>query len=160
MKVHRIKHDVQGAKYDELLARLLQTQHSFSLVWRDQLSFESSASKYGEDLQHLEIERVKARRWPGTRLIGHSATVVHYRVASEAAEVLRGPGSLYSWVAPAFPEDLAFYGPSKECSLVTVSHEAEGWVLSKSLVSELAQLVTFELEDISEDNNSILLGSA
>ena len=159
MNVHSLKRDVAGRRYRELLKVLLRTQESFSLTWRDQLSFESSAHEIGTTLQAVEVRRKHTAHWPGTRLVGSKAVVVTYQATGEALETLAIPGSLYSWRSPRFPEDLAFYASPRACSFASVAHEREAWVLHRSLAKELSQLIALELEEIPGFSEPIIAGA-
>ena len=106
---------------------------SFSLVWRDQFRVEKSADEIKEALQPFLISSVRTAEWPGTKLIGHQATVRHYRVSDESVKLLYRAGSLYSWLEPNLPEDLAFYGPGERVWLASISHEHVAWFLQASL---------------------------
>jgi hypothetical protein len=66
-------------------------------------------------------------------LIGHEAIVRRYRVAAESIKLLHIAGSLYSWLQPKFPEDLAFYASDESVWLASISHEGEAWFLDASL---------------------------
>lgn len=86
-------------------------------------------------------------RWPGTRLIGHRASVITYRSDKGAGEILRRPGSLFGWLAPDYPEDLFFVSPDEILLLATVSHEREGWILSPKLARAVGHKVTLERQE-------------
>ena len=87
------------------------------------------------------------------------ATVIRYRCSDEAFGVLRKPRSLFSWVVPKFPEDLAFYDAAGECSFASVAHEKEAWVLSEDAVAVVGSIVNLEVDEITEDVRSILHGT-
>jgi hypothetical protein len=81
--------------------------------------------------------------WPGTKLVGHSARVHWYRVTPELIATLKGKvRSLYEWVLPDLPEDLAFYWPDGSPLLGTSSHERFAFVnLSEEEFDEFNQEV-------------------
>lgn len=150
MRVYRITRDVTGEAYKLLLEAALREASTFSLVWRDELSFAPSAAAVRNALRGLQLLDAKRDRWPGTRLVGirNCAAVVTYRAAPEALPTLLEPGSLFAWRSPAYPEDLSFSrGPGAVC-LATVSHEANGWILSPSLAAAIGQKVTLALETL------------
>ncbi len=66
-----------------------------------------------------------ANEWPGTRLIGHLATVSFFRVRAESIRVLSSVSRLYAWLAPDHPEDLAFYRSDGSCCFASISHEKD-----------------------------------
>lgn len=149
MRVYRITRDVTGDAYKLLLEIALNEASTFSLVWRDQLQFASSATAVRKALLGLQLRHARRDRWPGTRLLGHYASVVTYRAAPEALPTLLEPGSLFAWLSPAYPEDLSFSTDEAVC-LATVSHEADAWILSRSLASAVGQKVTLVRETMDE----------
>ena len=124
----------RGKTYLDLLNFAASRCESFSLVWRQQFEFEPSAYEIKHALKPFLISNIKTDEWPGTKLIGHEAMVRRYRVAAESVELLRVADSLYSWLRPKLPEDLAFYSSGDTVWLATISHEGEAWFLDESLV--------------------------
>lgn len=139
MLVYRIVRDVTGDAYKLLLEAALEEASTFSLVWRDQLRFDPGAAAVRAALRGLELEDVKRDRWPGTRLVGHYASVVTFRAAADALPTLLEPGSLFGWRSPAYPEDLSFSADSGTVCLATASHEASAWIFSPSLAGAVGQ---------------------
>lgn len=122
-----ITEEPTGDLYRHLLAYLGKTSHSFSLVRRDQLDFDASADKMDDRLRPFRIRQVKTDKWPGTELIGHRATVTFYRVVPETIDILSEVLTLYTWLSPDYPEDLAFYRADGTCLLASVAHEKDAW---------------------------------
>ena len=141
MRAYRIDRDVAAEAYRLLLAAALEEASTFSLVWRDQLTFAATAGAVRTALRDLQLRHVKRDWWPGTKLIGHYAAIVTYRAAPEALPVLLEPGSLFAWRSPAYPEDLSFSTDRSVC-LATVSHDAQGWILSASLAETVRKHIT------------------
>ena len=129
--------DIAGDSYGAVLEILLTTQSSFSLVAREQFDFLPSAHALLADLESASLRSERTHAWPGTSLLGSFATVYHFRTDPSLAPVLARPGSLYSWIAPQYPEDLAFYGVSGECTFGSISHEREVWVSDVALADAL-----------------------
>jgi hypothetical protein len=117
-----------GPTYRALLAFAERCSGSFSLVWRDQLSFDASAAVLEGVLRPFLIEETETSDWPGTRLIGHSATVRRYRLSPDSARALATADALFAWQWPARPEDLAFYTPDGRCWLGSTAHERDAFV--------------------------------
>ena len=134
--VFEILAEPKGQTYIDLLGFAASRCQSFSLVWRKQFQFESSAHQIAHSLQPFLISNVKADEWPGTKLIGHAAIVRQYRVAAQSIRILRSVSGLYSWLQPKFPEDLAFYSSGSVGWLASVSHEHAAWLLDESLSLE------------------------
>jgi len=119
-----------GSVYEALLRLALKRCTTFSLVWRDDAEYGETADRVRERLApHLELEEV-SRAWPGTQFAESEATVRYYRVNDESIGVLCGLPSLFSWSAPAYPEDLAFYDASGRCGLSSSSRNgrAHAWL--------------------------------
>jgi hypothetical protein len=123
-----------GQIYFDLLNFAVARCQSFSLVWRDQFKFEQSAHEIKDALQSFQLSSVRTDEWPGTKLIGHQAIVRHYRASDESVKLLYAAGSLYSWLQPKLPEDLAFYSLGGVGWLASISHEGRAWFLDESLV--------------------------
>lgn len=117
-----------GKTYRALLAFAAGFSRSFSLVWRHQLSFDTSAVVLEGVLRPFLIEETESSEWPGTKLIGHSATVRTYRLSPDSARALATAGGLFGWQSPARPEDLAFYAPDGRCWLGSIAHERDAFV--------------------------------
>lgn len=149
---YRITHDVTGEAYKRLLVAALDAASTFSLVWRDQLSFAASAAAVRAALRSLELRDVKRDRWPGTRLVGHYASVVTFRATPDALAALLEPGALFAWRSPAYPEDLSFSDERGAVCLATVSHEKVGWILSPSLAESAGKDVRLFGETMSPED--------
>jgi hypothetical protein len=112
--------------YEDLLDFAEEEYDSFSLVWRNHLSFTKSAWQVEEDLRPYLISEFSSHKWPGTEIIGGKALVRTYRVSPESLSVLRQVSSVFDWLAPDYPEDLAFYKGNK-LAFASVAHEGEAW---------------------------------
>jgi hypothetical protein len=110
--------------YDDLLGLALNECATFSLITRPGLALEPSAHAVLEALEPFLIERLSVTTWPGTDLLGSNATLHRFQANSAAFEPLRGPGRLYAWLAPQYPEDLAFYTSEGGVWLGSCAHEA------------------------------------
>lgn len=126
----------KGQIYIDLLNFAAVRCESFSLVWRDQFKFEQSAYEIKQALKPFQLSNVRTDEWLGTKLIGHEAIVRRYRVSDESVKLLNVAGSLYSWLQPKLPEDLAFYSMGDVCWLASISHEDRAWFLDVSLLPE------------------------
>jgi hypothetical protein len=153
--------DLTGAEYLSFLEMMLSSHARFSLVWRDQLTFNEKASAVRSDLKRFEVDHRRKDRWPGTRLLGKAgkALIVNYSARLEAIPQLAVPGSLFSWLSPNFPEDLAFYDENGVCTFTSVSHEKEAYILEESTGSMLATLTKLFLLEVGEDTGAVLTGT-
>jgi hypothetical protein len=123
----------RGQTYIDLLNFAASRCASFSLVWRDQLKFQESAYDVKRVLKPFLLSNKKTDEWPGTKLIGHEAMVRRYKVEDESVKLLHVAGTLYSWLQPKLPEDLAFYTPEDAVWLASISHEGQAWLCDDSL---------------------------
>ena len=80
-----------------------------------------------QSLASYLVREERTDEWPGTKLLGHLATVRHYRVESGSMHVLKRAGGLYAWLAPDYPEDLVFYTPDGAVWLGSIAHERDAW---------------------------------
>ena len=124
-----------GQVYRDLLALASEQCESFSLVWRDQLTFGSSAERLESDLKPFLLREERTSKWPGTELLGHMAMVRHYRLNNETLDHLLSAGSLFAWRAPSLPEDLALYKPDGKRWLGSIAHEGGAWIEAGELSS-------------------------
>ena len=161
MRVHSFDTDIAGDEYQRFIDAMLATQAQFSLVWRDRLTFSERASRPRRELTHLQVEVDRTLRWPGTVLMKNGtsmATVVRYRCHESAREILLSPGSLFSWTTPHFPEDLAFYDADGTCSLASVAHEKDAYVLTPAMVAEVEPYIRLYPMDVDEARLALLQG--
>ena len=126
----------QGQTYIDLITFAASRCESFSLVWRVQFHFEQTAYEIRDALKPFLLTNHRTNEWPGTTLIGHEAIVGSYRVTNESVKLLHAADSLYSWLQPNLPEDLAFYVPEGLPWLASISHERQAWFLDGSLRPE------------------------
>jgi hypothetical protein len=121
--------DIAGEDYSKFLRLASERFPVFMLVWLDQFSFKPTARAIRRELQPLQLHHRRSSRWPGTIMFGHKGDVITYRFDEQALAVLERPGSLFGWLQPTFPEDLAFFGADQRCAFASVSHEREAWIL-------------------------------
>ena len=148
--------DVTGESYRSFIAEARQRYVSFSLVWRDQLSFDASARAVQQEIQRFEVRRSHCDRWPGTRLLGTKALVVHYSMDAAETGILGRSGSLFGWRSPRLPEDLCFYDATGSCVVVTVAHEQTAWFYELDWFSLLPREASAEMGAISKHAADLL----
>ncbi len=122
-----------GAIYRMLLVFAARKQSLFSLVWRDQLDFLEPAYAIDQALTSECVSSVSTDAWPGTRLMGHKATVNFYKLSPSATELLTGPGRLFAWRAPQLPEDLAFYVAPDRPWFGSIAHEGDAFLYADAI---------------------------
>jgi hypothetical protein len=124
--------DIAESDYMDFLDMTLDWFGFFSLVWRDGSTFDDSAIQVRRDLDRHETNRRRVSHWPGTRVFdtkGPIATIISYRLDKDSRGVLARPASLFAWVAPAYPEDLAFYQCDGRLAFATCTHERMAWAV-------------------------------
>jgi hypothetical protein len=114
--------------YRTLLTFAEQRRSLFSLVWRDQFDFAERAYVIDQDLASDLVSSASSDCWPGTRILGHKATVNLYKMSPAAVNVLTAPGRLFAWKVPDYPEDLAFYSAPGRPWLGSIAHERDAFL--------------------------------
>ena len=80
------------------------------------------------------------------------ADVITYRFEEPAMEVLERPGSLFGWLSPSYPEDLAFFGRDKKCAFASVSHEGDAYILDVEFGRALSRRFELVQESVEEND--------
>ncbi len=114
-------------KYQDLLEKAENEFTSFSLVWRDEFTFDEHCQKIEALLKPYLASEEKTDEWPGTKIFNALATVRHYKVSRQSIEVLKCAKNYKDWLSPSYPEDLAFYKNGK-VAYTSIAHESEGWL--------------------------------
>lgn len=94
---------------------------------RDALSVDDAALGRFEK---CAIQQTRAAAWPGTQRLGGEATVLWIHLDAVATAVLASAvDGLYDWRQPRTPEDLCLLRADGSPVLVTISHEADGYLV-------------------------------
>jgi hypothetical protein len=117
-----------GNVYRRLLTFAAEAGSLFSLVWRDQFDFAEPAYAIDQRLASELVSSMSTDSWPGTRLLGHKATVNLYRMSPSAVDVLAAPGRMFAWKVPNYPEDLALYAAPGRPWLGSIAHEQDAFL--------------------------------
>ena len=143
--------DIAEGDYADFLDMTLDWFAFFSLVWRDTSSYDESAVQIRRALDGHETNRRRASHWPGTYICRTAntpkATIISYRLDKGSREVLARPGSLFAWLAPAFPEDLAFYQQDGRLAFATCTHERMVWAIDLDFGYSLPKRLEFTPRD-------------
>ena len=107
--------------YEKLLEFALEKADTFSLVWQD-FEFYDSAFELEDKLKPWLISEYSSSSWPGTIKFGGDALVQKYEVNENTIELLRCVTSVFHFIVPDYPEDLAFYKDDKVI-FSSVAHE-------------------------------------
>jgi hypothetical protein len=134
----------RGATYSRLID-IAQTQCTrFSLVWRNDRRNKRHQSELGRRLKPFVLSDIITNEWPGTWTFPYAHNLCTYELSQETATALKMVEGLYDWLAPDFPEDLAFYVEKGEVWLTSVAHECMGWMTSASIkANELERILSF-----------------
>lgn len=112
--------------YESLLEKALKNFDSFSLVWRDEFDFDDHCKAIEADLSDHLVSEERTDEWPGTKIYDALATVRHYEVNPDSIRILGRAKSFRDWMAPKYPEDLAFYKADKVV-YASIAHENDEW---------------------------------
>jgi len=129
----KIVEEPRAETYLRLLQFAQRRNSLFSLVWRDQHEIVRSAIAVEEALRPDLVREKQTDQWPGKRLLGDLATVRLYKLSPSALSVLAEAKSLFAWVAPDRPEDLAFYVGEDNPWLGSISHEMDSFLYSDAI---------------------------
>jgi len=123
-RVYNLHLEPCGYVYRQLLAFLSSRAQSAILVVREESRLEESGRAVLNDLRPQLIREEARGAWPGTQLLRHTATVYTYSVSQSAIDTLsKAVEGLYSWVEPAYPQDLCFLRTSGTPTLTTIAHQ-------------------------------------
>ena len=110
MTYYQVKGIASKKQYLELLDWALENSSSFSFVWRKGFKFEKSAKTLKKKLKTYLEQTEITDNWPGTKVLGIPEDKVRfYETNKKSIEILKEVKSLFKWLAPKYPEDLAFY---------------------------------------------------
>jgi hypothetical protein len=117
-----------GAVYRALVAAAAEVCDAFLLVRREATN--ESALGVIEHLSPWLIEESEVSEWPGTELLGHTATVYKFKATAETLAFLaQRVDRLYAWCQPDLPEDLCLLRADGSPWLATIAHEADGFLM-------------------------------
>ena len=127
MKTLYTECDVQEPNYSKLIEYAMETSDAFMLVYFSygkQKKYSFGVKQIKKALRPYRIKRRYDTQWPSNISfdVRNTYVIEVYRSNMEALNFLRIPGSLFSWMHPSFPEDIAFFNNSK-CWLLTSAHE-------------------------------------
>lgn len=131
----------RGSLYQQLISASLRYCQTFLLVVRHSPPLAESGHATLRQLRAYLVDLEESPEWPGTRLFDDRATVSRFQLNNETATLLSSTvDGLYSWMQPAFPEDLCILRDDGTPWLVSIAHERDGYLLLTS--DESAELAT------------------
>ncbi len=125
-----LREEPVGPVYRALVAAADEVCDAFLLVRRHETTDESALGVI-EHLSPWLIEESEASGWPGTDLLGHTATVYKFKATAETLAFLaQRVDRLYAWRQPDLPEDLCLLRAADGSPwLATIAHEADGFLM-------------------------------
>lgn len=123
MEDYDLTGNLEGFAYQQLLNWALEECEVFSLVTRKGTETDQE-QEICKRLEPFLIEETKTNEWPGTKVFGPPEhTLRFYKLDRKSIKILSEASSVYSWLAPDRPEDLAFYKENKYLWFGSVAHE-------------------------------------
>lgn len=123
-----ILQEPRGETYASLLRFAPSRAALVSLVWREGVAFGPGAQAVTDELRPELLHEQRTNAWPGTQLLGGLGIVRFYRMSAISSSTLASAGSLYAWLAPDRPEDLAFYVEVDRPWLGSIAHERDAFL--------------------------------
>src|SRR4051794_17935145 len=81
-----------------------------------------------DPLEPFPIAREERFEWPGTHVLGHTASVCRHRLNGDVVEVLLDAAdALYDWQQPGLPEALCVLRDDGTPWLASIAHEEDAW---------------------------------
>ncbi len=119
---------------------------SLSLVVRTSLMLSASGYLVLEKLNPFLVEISEVNKWPGTILLGGTASLYKFAYNRESGTLLKEVASnVFDWIQPDFPEDLCLYRPDGSVWLTTISHERDAYLSVTSIETEEIKLICPDL---------------
>lgn len=128
--VYVLPRQIPTAIWHRLARALVSYESWFGLVWRHGIDWSERARGVRHFLGPMRIDQRRTDHWPGTRLIGHNATVARYHTSPKLLPLLLSTDDPFAWLSPSLPEDL-FFGTRDDLALASVSHERDAWLLKR-----------------------------
>jgi hypothetical protein len=124
------KFKLENSYYYNLLDFLSTISKELILVERRQLEFDENAKSLLNELESNLVSKTYANEWPGTRLLGQdNAEISRFKTNKDTMDILKKYShSLFDWIAPRLPEDIAFFRQDGTIILGTITHEKEYWL--------------------------------
>lgn len=126
---HTFHSEPTGAAYVELL-ELATSEGMHGLVIVREI--ERATEKTKRLLERLRAAGATTRlrsSWPGTELVGHTATSYQFLLDEGATRILQDSArGLFDWQAPDLPEDLCVLREDGSTWLGSIAHEKDAWV--------------------------------
>ncbi len=135
-----LEEEPRGPAWQALLAHARTVCETFLLVERRDLGLGDDARALVARLSPWLLREQTASAWPGTRLLGGSATVRLCRLTDESVTAIGGATEgLFEWRQPERLEDLCLLSQGRPW-LVSIAHEEDAYlVLTPQVLARLRQ---------------------
>lgn len=118
--------NINGETYRELLNFSTEYCDTFVLVTQESLGLNKNAVEAIKALSPFLESSEDKMSWPGTELLLGTAKVNRYKLINESITIILSlSDSLYAWLQPNLPEDLALIRSDNIPLLSSVAHESE-----------------------------------
>ncbi len=150
MKYHQFLSKLSKDQQCKILDWAINNASTFSLVWRDDFEFKKSAKKIERKLKEFLERTDLTNKWPGTEVLAPPSTKIHfYKITNQSSKILTEFGPIFKWLAPKYPEDLAFYNNKQKPILGSVAHEKILFIIGKKKAVKEVQRIIGDVEIIT-----------
>ncbi len=145
--IYNLTNDLTQKQYQLLLEFASTYCDTFQLVVRETIGLDASAKQILKSLEPFLIKESDESEWFGTQLLdGSKAKVFIFTLTNETLTLLKSESySLFTWIQPKLPEDITLIRRNGQPFLVSISHEADGYLL---LSSQEKFLLNVEIPDL------------
>lgn len=127
--IYDLAEEPKGDVYRKLIQHSLGYCDSFQFVIRPTVDINESCKQLLNNLKPFLRGRTEESQWPGTQLVNGTAEIYRYNLTQASVIILAEvTDSLYAWLQPNLPEDLCFLRFEGKPWLVTITHEADGYL--------------------------------
>ena len=129
MVVMDVKDEPSGERYRALISFAMRHCNRFSLIVRSKHDIDHHCDRVLEHLSEFLVLKSDVSSWPGTELLGSTATKYEYVLSTAAGEALcTHTTRLFEWVHPSLPEDLCLLRGNGDAWLTTIAHERDAYL--------------------------------
>lgn len=119
----------RGDEYRLLLDEGVRICEFFSLVQRHEQAIDPEAVALILKLKPFMRSEREVSEWPGTQLLGGTATLREFDLSEVTAGMLGAAANgLYEWCQPGHPEDLVLWRSNANPWLVSIAHERDAYL--------------------------------
>jgi hypothetical protein len=125
-----IASEPKGKVYSDLLDFCRSRSSRASVVIHKGARPSKDVFDFIEECKEFIVDERQQSNWPGGGTLRGTETVIYFSVCDKFIDKLKKSSlSLYDWVHPFLPEDLAFYDNEGNVILATIGHEQAAFVI-------------------------------